>query len=64
MLKNCHYDQIKLLYKLSCTAWFIEKHAKADAQKEGDKECVVMLENLEKDLKKYVDQLHTMVCKK
>ncbi|PKN03694.1 hypothetical protein CVU75_00860 [Candidatus Dependentiae bacterium HGW-Dependentiae-1] len=61
MLKNCRYDQMKLLYTLSCTAWFIEKHAKTDAQKENNAACLALLENLEKDLKKYTDQLNTML---
>lgn len=64
MLKNCHYDQVKLLYKLSKTAWFIEQHAKANAKKENNTACIALLENLEKDLKKYVEQLDMLVCKK
>lgn len=64
MLKNCHYDNIKILYQLSCTAWFIEKHAKVDAQKENNTVCIELLNNLEKDLQKYIEQLNNMICSK
>jgi len=57
MLDDCFYDQIKLLHDLSCIRWFIEKHAKNDAQRTGHNECYTLLEKLEKDLEKYVIEL-------
>jgi len=60
-LENCVYDKIKILHELSCLLWFIEKHAKKDAQ--GNAECTAYLERLEKDLEKYVQELKDMVCK-
>lgn len=63
MLDNCLYDKIKLLHKLSCTVWFIEQHAKADAQKQGDTECQKIFEEMSETLNKYVTTLKEMVCK-
>jgi len=58
MLKHCTYDKVKLLHELSSLLWFIENHAKSDAQKAEDKQCYEVLEKLAKDLEKYVAQLH------
>ena len=63
MLKNGCYDKVKLLHKLSCIAWFIDKHAKEDARKENDAECLALLEGLEKDITKYTEKLHKIICK-
>ena len=64
MLDNCHYDKIKLTHELSCILWFIEKHAKAEAQKAGDAQCSTLLNSLSADLQKYIKQLHGMCCNK
>jgi len=63
MLHDCKYDKIKLLHQLSCMAWFIEKHAKENAQKAGDTECANFLDALAKDLKKHQSVLEQMTCK-
>ncbi|MGB8366993.1 MAG: hypothetical protein WCD44_01410 [Candidatus Babeliales bacterium] len=61
MLDNCFYDKVKLLHNLSCTSWFIDKHAKEDAKKAGDDKLIALLEKLEQDLHKYVDSLKKMI---
>jgi len=61
ILDNCFYDQVKLLHDLSCTRWFIDKHAKKDAKKADDNKCYVLLEKLERDLDKYIVELKEMV---
>lgn len=62
MLDNCLYDKIKILHHVSCILWFIEKHAKEDAKKTNDTECLKILEELEKDLEKHVKNLKKIVC--
>jgi len=62
LIDNCLYNKIKLLHNLSCTLWFIEKHAKQDARTEKDNDCLLFLEYLEKDLEKYVHELKKMTC--
>ena len=64
MLDNCSYDKIKLIGKLSCIAWFIENHAKADAQKDNDKECLQILEALQRDTEKYAELLKAKLLEK
>lgn len=63
MLGDCHYDQCKLLYQYSKILHFIKKHALPDATKSKDDACITLLQNMEKTLEKYVDQLCVMVCK-
>ena len=62
-LKNCCYDKAKLFHKLSCMAWFIEKHAVADAKAENDAEFQELLKKLQQDIVPYVKELHAMLCK-
>ena len=62
MLDNSSFNKIKLLYKLSDLAWFIEKHAINDAQNAGDKACAEMLLNLQRDVQKHVEKLQRSVC--
>ncbi len=62
MLDNVSYDKIKLLHKLSCINWFIEKHGKVDAQTAGDQAFVATLTELQKDLQKYIEKLQQGVC--
>jgi len=57
MLDNCTYDIIKLLYKLSSELWFIQKHAKDNAKKIKDTECLKTLEMVEKDLERNIKRL-------
>lgn len=61
-LDNATYNKIKLLHELSCIAWFIEKHALADAQATGDKECQELLGSLGKDLQTYIEKLQKSIC--
>lgn len=62
MMDNCRYNKIKLLYKLSCLCWFIDKHAMADAKKEGEDECIRMLEELKSDIDKHIERLDRLLC--
>jgi len=63
MLKDCKYNNVKILHEISCLAWFIDKHAKIQAQNAGDKECEQLLENLYNELKKHIDQFEALICK-
>ena len=63
MLDNCKYNKVKLLHELSCALWFIKKHAKGDAQKANDTDCMPFLDLLEKDLESYVSKLQGLCCK-
>lgn len=63
MLKHAKYDKIKLLHELSCLLWFIEQHAKSDAQNDNDKEFHAYLEKLSKDLNSYIEELNALCCK-
>lgn len=63
MLDNCSYNTIKLLHQLSGVLWFIKKHGIEDAAKAGDTECLVMFEQLEKDLQEHIEHLQDLVCK-
>ena len=63
MLDNCSYDKIKLIEKLSCIAWFIEKHTKANANNDGDQECLKLLENLQRDAERYAEVLKVKLLK-
>ncbi len=44
-------------------AWFIEKHAVADAKAENDAEFQELLKKLQQDIVPYVKELHAMLCK-
>jgi len=61
-LHNCCYDKAKLLHELSCSTWFIEKHALNNASQAGDNELQTALSSLKNDLKKHVDVLHQLKC--
>lgn len=62
MLDNSSYNKVKILCKLSELCWFIEKHALADAQKAGDKECIAYLEAVKRDVEKHIEKLQKTVC--
>lgn len=62
-LPNCCYNKIKLLYKLSASLWFIEKHALEDSKKAHDEKCFAELEELKKDLEKHVEKMKQLLCK-
>lgn len=63
-LNNSCYDKIKLLHKISCIVWFIEKHVQVDAKEEGDTEFLALAKQLHTDLLPYIDKLHMQCCKK
>lgn len=54
MLKNSCYDTLKILYKLSKICWFIEKHAKQDAQ--GNAAELDRLQKLQDDIQKHISE--------
>ena len=58
MLDHITYDKIRLLHDLSRIVWFIEKHAKADAQNAGDTKCYDLFEKCAIDLSKHIQILH------
>ncbi|TET06151.1 hypothetical protein E3J79_03015 [Candidatus Dependentiae bacterium] len=63
MLDNTHYNKMKILHRLSKTAWFIKKCAKKDAKEAGHMECLKQYEELEKDLSNHIDKLYDSLCK-
>lgn len=62
MLDNTTYDKIKLIYKMSDLAWFIEKHALGDARSSGDQDCVDALVGIQRDLQKHIEKLQKAMC--
>ena len=54
MLKDCRYDKIKLIYKMSKLAWFIDKHARENAKKENNDACHTACQGLLKDLERHI----------
>ena len=63
MMNNDKYNKVKILNDLSALCWFIEKHALGDAKKENDQECMVLLENIKKDLDKHINTFEKSTCK-
>ena len=61
MLDNCKYDKIKLLHEMSSMAWFIERHAKENAEKVGNKECIRAYGALKKNLEKNIELFKKML---
>lgn len=62
MLDNTSYNKIKIVYTLSDLIWFIEKHAKVDAQQAGDVACQEVLIELQKELSRYVERVQKTMC--
>lgn len=62
LLDNCFYDKVKILHELSALAWFVEHHAKTDAQNKNNKECLELFTGLEKVLEAEIAKLKKMVC--
>lgn len=54
MIPNKKYDKIKLIHDASCLAWFIEKHALAQARGKGDEDYAELLEQFKNDLDSYI----------
>ncbi|MFC1842424.1 hypothetical protein ACFLYU_02085 [Candidatus Dependentiae bacterium] len=63
MLDNCKYDKVKLLHEMSSIAWFLEKHAKENANKADDKECFTIYQNMLQDLEKHIQVLKSTISK-
>ena len=61
MLSHCNYNKVRLLHDLSRIVWFLKKHAKEDAQKEGHQDCIKMCEDLEADLEKHIDKIRDSI---
>lgn len=61
MLNHCEYDKIKLIHELSSLMWFIEKHAKDDAQQANDDVCYKILQELSQSLEAYIDKLRECI---
>ncbi len=61
MLNNCNYNKVRLLHDLSRITWYLDKHAKADAKKEGHELCHVMCEEMKHDLEKHMEKLRMAV---
>lgn len=61
MLDHCTYDKVKLLHEISSLVWFIEQHAKNDAQSAKDAACQELLTKLVQDLEKYIVKLREML---
>lgn len=62
MLKNIRYDKIKLVHKLSCLVWFIEKHGLEDAKTAGEEEAAREMHELKQDLQKHLEKLDKLCC--
>ena len=63
MLNNCKYDKIKIVSKLSCLSWFIEKHGLEDAKKDNDLECESAMKALHADLQKHIEIFEKLICR-
>lgn len=57
MLSNCNYDKIRLLHDLSRIKWFLDNHAKKDAEEEGHELCIQMYGEIEGDIDKSIAKL-------
>jgi hypothetical protein len=62
MMSNHDYNKIKILHKLSCLSWFIEKHAIPDAQKDRDQRCIDAYQQLKAALDNHIEQLRQSLC--
>jgi hypothetical protein len=62
VLRNCNYDKIRLLHDLSRIAWYIDKHAKKDADEENHPMCKELYQELHKDLEKHIEKLKQAVA--
>jgi mevalonate pyrophosphate decarboxylase len=61
MLDNCNYNKIRLLHDLSKIVWYLEKHAKQDAEESGHKLCSAVYDELQKDLEKHAEKLRQAI---
>lgn len=63
MLDHASYDKAKLIHELSAIVWFIENHAKKDAQAKGDIKCHDLFELIAEDIEKHLPALKELFCK-
>ena len=56
-IDNCTYNKIKVLRELSLVSAFIGKHCKKDARACKHKECGRVMDDLQKNLQKYIGTL-------
>ena len=61
MLCSCNYDKTKLLYKISKTALFLEKHAIKDAEKDNHPLCAEEYKELKQDLERHMEKLRVAI---
>jgi len=54
MIPNEKYDKIKLIHDASCLAWFIEKHALAQARGKNNESYAQLLAQFKKDIEGYI----------
>jgi hypothetical protein len=57
VLKHCEYDTIKLIHELSSLLWFIEQHAKHDAENADHDECYEVFHEISQSLENHIEKL-------
>jgi len=62
MLSNTRYDKIKLMHKLSCLIWFIERHGIQDAEAANDQETLQAMRELKQDLQGHLEKIDKLCC--
>jgi len=63
LLDNCKYDKVKILHEISSIAWYLEKHAKENADQASDKDCYKIYDNMLHDLEKHIKILKETISK-
>ncbi|MBI2133694.1 hypothetical protein HYU11_03355 [Candidatus Woesearchaeota archaeon] len=61
MLNDCNYSKIRLLHDLSRIVWYIDNHAKKDAESTGHVLCGKVCEELKADIEKNMEKLRAAV---
>ncbi|HLC49997.1 MAG TPA: hypothetical protein VJI97_01055 [Candidatus Nanoarchaeia archaeon] len=61
MVCSCNYNKIKILYKISKLVGHIDKHAVADAEKDGHPLCAEEYRELKRDLEKHAEKLRMAI---
>lgn len=61
MLKNCEYNNARLLTDMSRLAWFLEKHAIKDAKIAKERRCETVYKAIQKDLDVHINTLGSML---
>jgi len=63
VLKNCAYDNVKIIHELCSLTWFIENHARLDYQAAHDEKALAAVMALQKDLEKHITLFNTLLHK-